>query len=269
MYKHFPQKYPNKDQLVIVKIDSHDEFGINVFLLEYGNILAKILFAEVSRARISNMKTKFRIGDKLCCQVVDVDIEKGFIDLTRKNILEDEKKMAEEKYKKNKKIINIVNSFLNKNDIKYEEFMNKTIWCLNRDNYYDSIKDAFAENNLNIFNDFKLEGELQKEFISYLKNKLKSTPQMVRSIFSLKYYGAGGIETIKTIIIDAKRINDTKKQININALKLPEFVIHGLTSNCNEVIEIIEKILNSINETSKSLKGCEFNLIKAPYVLDN
>jgi translation initiation factor 2 subunit 1 len=73
----YDQKYPEVDDLVMVKVKQIDELGAYVSLLEYNNIEGMILLSELSRRRIRSINKLIRVGRNEAVVVVRVDKDKG------------------------------------------------------------------------------------------------------------------------------------------------------------------------------------------------
>ena len=82
----YRNEWPEKDELVMVMIRDVNEDGAYVQLLEYNNREALILASSVTRKRVKNVKRLLKMGTQDCMQVISVDKEGGFIDLSRRTV---------------------------------------------------------------------------------------------------------------------------------------------------------------------------------------
>lgn len=73
----YEEKYPEVDQIVMVKVTQIAEMGAYVSLLEYNNIEGMILLSELSRKRIRSINKLIKVGRKEVVTVLRVDKEKG------------------------------------------------------------------------------------------------------------------------------------------------------------------------------------------------
>ena len=86
----FEKKFYNKTlpiigELVYTRISNVTEYGINV-VLPYSDTEAMIMINEVSRKVSSNLQKKYKVGSSFVCRVVNVDKNKNFIDLTKRQV---------------------------------------------------------------------------------------------------------------------------------------------------------------------------------------
>jgi translation initiation factor 2 subunit 1 len=72
----YEQKFPEVDDVVMVKVTSIAEMGAYVRLLEYDGIEGMILLSELSRRRIRSIHKLIRVGRDECVVVLRVDKEK-------------------------------------------------------------------------------------------------------------------------------------------------------------------------------------------------
>ena len=82
----YRNEWPEKDELVTVLIRDVNEDGAYVQLLEYNNREALILASSVTRKRVKNVKKLLKLGTQDYMQVISIDKEGGFIDLSKRTV---------------------------------------------------------------------------------------------------------------------------------------------------------------------------------------
>jgi translation initiation factor 2 subunit 1 len=80
----YEKEFPEKGDIVIVKVKRVAEMGAYVSLLEYSGLEGMILMSELSKRRIRSVKKIVRVGRHEVVLVLRVDKEKGYIDLSKK-----------------------------------------------------------------------------------------------------------------------------------------------------------------------------------------
>ncbi|KAE8683809.1 putative methyltransferase PMT23-like isoform X1 [Hibiscus syriacus] len=85
--------------------------GAYVSLLEYNNIEGMILFSELSRRRIRSVSSLIKVDRTEPVMVLRVDKEKGYIDLSKRRVGEDDIQACEERYNKSKLVHSIMRHF--------------------------------------------------------------------------------------------------------------------------------------------------------------
>ena len=128
----YKNKYPDKDELVMVNVRQIAEIGSYVHLLEYNNTQGLILRSELSRRRIRSINKLVRVGRNEVVVVIRVDKEKGFIDLSKRRVSAQEIIECEEKFARGKMVNGILRhtaEILNfTTDQQLEELYEKTAW---------------------------------------------------------------------------------------------------------------------------------------------
>jgi translation initiation factor 2 subunit 1 len=87
----YEEKYPTSGDVIMARWNRVDNAtGAYVLLLEYNNIEALIVFSEFTNKRTRQVHKLIKIGKNTSKKepllVIEVDDEKGFIDLSRKRV---------------------------------------------------------------------------------------------------------------------------------------------------------------------------------------
>lgn len=104
----YEAKYPEVDMAVMIQVKSMADSGAYVSLLEYNNIEGMILFSELSRRRIRSISSLIKVGRIEPVMVLRVDKEKGYIDLSKRRVSEEDISACEERYNKSKLVHSIM-----------------------------------------------------------------------------------------------------------------------------------------------------------------
>ncbi|KAJ1428615.1 Translation initiation factor 2, alpha subunit [Sesbania bispinosa] len=93
----YEAKYPEVDMAVMIQVKNIADMGAYVSLLEYNNIEGMILFSELSRRRIRSVSSLIKVGRIEPVMVLRVDKEKGYIDLSKRRVSEEDIQACEER----------------------------------------------------------------------------------------------------------------------------------------------------------------------------
>lgn len=77
-------RFPEVDDLVMVKVNRIADLGAYVSLLEYNNMEGMILLSELSKRRFRSVNKLIRVGRHEVVMVLRVDPKKGYIDLSKR-----------------------------------------------------------------------------------------------------------------------------------------------------------------------------------------
>ncbi|KAK8549728.1 hypothetical protein V6N13_073507 [Hibiscus sabdariffa] len=119
----YEAKYPEVDMAVMIQVKNIADMGAYVSLLEYNNIEGMILFSELSRRRIRSVSSLIKVGKTEPVMVLRVDKEKGYIDLSKRRVSEEDIQACEERYNKSKLVHSIMRHVAETLDIDLEEKM--------------------------------------------------------------------------------------------------------------------------------------------------
>jgi translation initiation factor 2 alpha subunit (eIF-2alpha) len=203
----YKKKIPNVDEIIIGKIDKITELGIDVILPEYDNIKGYISYSEVSRKKKFNVNKILTVGKDVHLIVINVDIEKGYIDLSKRTINEEEIKLFDEKYKKYMHLYSIFKYIYHRyyqlksitNEKEFDNFLNNTLWKYQEKYDNELILEKITNSDtimelLNLTNEYEtLNIEKLKEVVNdYIRTKIilvKPAKEIVFNLFSLEING--------------------------------------------------------------------------------
>lgn len=92
----------------MIQVISIGDVATHVALLEYNNVEGMILLSDLSRRRIRSVGSLIRVGRIEPAMVLRVNAEKGYIDLSKKRLSEQDIQACEEKYSKSKLVHSIM-----------------------------------------------------------------------------------------------------------------------------------------------------------------
>lgn len=104
----YESRYPEVDMAVMIQVKNIADMGAYVSLLEYNNIEGMILFSELSRRRIRSISSLIKVGRIEPVMVLRVDNERGYIDLSKRRVSEEDIQTCEERYNKSKLVHSIM-----------------------------------------------------------------------------------------------------------------------------------------------------------------
>uniref|UniRef100_M8BTU8 Eukaryotic translation initiation factor 2 subunit alpha n=1 Tax=Aegilops tauschii TaxID=37682 RepID=M8BTU8_AEGTA len=106
--------------------------GAYVSLLEYNNIEGMILFSELSRRRIRSISSLIKVGRQEPSMVLRVDRDKGYIDLSKRRVSEEEAATCEDRYNKSKLVHSIMRHAADTLGVDLEPLYQRIAWPLYR-----------------------------------------------------------------------------------------------------------------------------------------
>jgi translation initiation factor 2 subunit 1 len=126
-----PKELPEKGELVVCTVEKAKGFGAFVALEEHPGKRGFIHIKEVAPGWVKNIRDYVREGQRIVCKVMDIDVSKGYVDLSLKRVNDHQRRETIQTWKneqKARKLLEMVAEKVGKNiDTCYEEFGNDLI----------------------------------------------------------------------------------------------------------------------------------------------
>lgn len=215
MVYYYKKKLPSIDDIVVAKVEKISELGIEVTLNEYNGIRGFINCGEVSRKKKVNFNKLLTVGKDILLNVIQVDEKKGFIDLSKRTIGDDDIKSFNEKHKLHIYLYNIFKHVYMKlkntekldkiNDVELYNFMCISLFQLQTvfENEYMCEKIVLKDFNLEIIESINFDIlkysslDIKKIIDEYIDNKINRTKPELTETIKLMTYSSNGLEELK------------------------------------------------------------------------
>lgn len=162
--------------MVMVKVTKVEENATYVSLLEYNNIEGMITPNELTKIMKQNVQKALRVGKLEVVRVLRVDTQKGFIDLSKKKVNDNEISIIRDRYANSKTINSILWAIKEKCNVPVEKLYETIVWPISKQKKltkelkesnepkYNHPIEAFtlALNDPTIFDHLNLDPELKK-----------------------------------------------------------------------------------------------------------
>jgi translation initiation factor 2 alpha subunit (eIF-2alpha) len=264
----YKNKFPIKDDYVKVRITSEDIdcHGYHAELLEYNKIEAFMPLSHISKKRRIRSKKQLVDIDKIMfLQVIEVNKEKGYIDLSKKHIDVDLEGQAEIDFDYSQKLLELGYSvyilyrdYLNESNTTYDDeiiketVITETIWNLydtfKRGNYkvlYEDILDNIDILWIDYFNETTFDEVFKARCLKSLINRMKVDETCLEYIFSIYCLEEDAVSTLKDIL------NVVHDKISLTINSPPKYRIISSGIIIEDVKERIENFVEEIKERSK------------------
>ena len=223
----YEDEFPTLDDIVFVKFNNFDEMknGL-VSLVEYSNIEGMLQPSEINKKRNVRPEKILKKGQIYPCVVVNVDKNKGHVDLSYIKVTSEEKEKYMLKYISLEKIVNLGKDISYMYTKSKQEDKNENKDTNNKNNNQEDM-DSIFENTL--YHIFK-KNPLKTTDMDSLYNKLLEFP---KEIFKFN-------KSIETSFIDdiIKNINDRTKSTETTI-----DTVFNMTIIEEDAVSIIKKLL--------------------------
>jgi len=255
----YTNKFPEVDDVVMVKVRSIAEMGAYVTLSEYNNIEGMILLSELSRRRIRSIQKLIRVDRSECVVVLRVDKEKGYIDLSKRRVSGEEARKCEEKFNKGKAVNTILKHVAMVEKVDVEMLYEKTAWMLEKKHKgkmtaYDAFRLAVTEKP-EIFEEFDLEPSLKAKVIDQIQKRLTPQAVKIRSDIEITCYEYEGVEAVKAALRAGIACSTEELPVKINLIAPPNYVVTTISLDKDKGIALLNTAIEKITEVITAKKG--------------
>ncbi|CAI5954756.1 unnamed protein product [Closterium sp. NIES-64] len=271
----YEAKFPEVEQVVMVQVKNIADMGAYVSLLEYNNIEGMILLSELSRRRIRSISSLIKVGRQEPVMVVRVDKQKGYIDLSKRRVSEEEVAACEEKYNKSKMVHSIMRHVAETSGVDVEELYTNVTWPL-----YRKYGHAFEAFKLVVTDPDAVLGGLTKEItetgedgkevkrevpampedvkanlIANIRRRMTPQPLKIRADIELKCFHYDGVLHIKDAMRRAEQESEEDCAVRIVLVAPPLYVLTTFTLAKDKGIAVLERAIRAASEEIDKHKG--------------
>lgn len=249
--------------------------GAYVALLEYNNIEGMILFSELSRRRIRSISSLIKVGRIEPVMVLRVDKEKGYIDLSKRRVSEEDISACEERYNKSKLVHSIMRHVAETMGIDLEDLYIHVGWPLYRKYGHafeafklvvsdpDSILNSLTREVKEIGPDGKevtkvapaISEEVKDALVKNIRRRMTPQPLKIRADIEMKCFQFDGVLHIKEAMRKAEAAGNVDCPVKIKLVAPPAYVLNTQTLDKEQGIAILTKAIAACTEEIERHKG--------------
>jgi len=259
---------PEPDELVMVRVNSIDDMGVMCSLLEYNDLEGFLPLSEISRKRMRSVLRHVRVGQKQVLQVLRVDTERGYVDLSKKYVGAVEKEAGSNKFEKGKHVHSIAKRLAEITHQPTKATFDKLIFPLyNQTRHpYEAFKSLVSEDE-DIFHGIvedvteETRGQLKK----IVHQRMAVQPVKLGSQIEVTCYSFAGIEDIKRALHAGLDASDGQ-EVKIQLISSPLYLVWIQTVDEEKGKKLLEQVINAVKEDITS-SGGNLTIVKEPQAI--
>ncbi|MCX8190093.1 MAG: translation initiation factor IF-2 subunit alpha [Candidatus Diapherotrites archaeon] len=189
-------KWPEPNEIVVIKITKVLPYGAFADLLDYPNVQGFVHISQVASRWIKNIRNHVRPNQLRAAQVIRADKEKLQVDLSLVKVSESQQKAKIEEWEQSKRAKKILEIFAKQRKMSFDIAWKKIAEPL--ESRHGSLMNAFQE--ALITGKSALEGipeELVEPFAEHIKKSITVPEKEVSKVVKIKSYEADAILKIK------------------------------------------------------------------------
>jgi translation initiation factor 2 subunit 1 len=247
------QGLPDESELVLCTVTKIYPHCVFANIDDFENKQGMIHISEISPGRIRNINDYVRVGKKVICKVLKIDLERGHIDLSLRRVSEGQKKEKAELIKKDQKaekIVEFVAQQLKTDKEKLHEEL------LSKSTEYPSLHDLFEDFIVDesVLTELKLPKNIYDKLAEVIRQRIKPPEVEIEGEIRLKSFGPEGVDIVKDILVSAAKIDSVKIKYKGGG----SYAITVIYDNYKDAEKIMEKATDLIEQKAKK-QDCEFS----------
>ncbi|XP_010915882.1 eukaryotic translation initiation factor 2 subunit alpha homolog isoform X2 [Elaeis guineensis] len=271
----YEARYPEVDMAVMIQVKNIADMGAYVSLLEYNNIEGMILFSELSRRRIRSVSSLIKVGRQEPVMVLRVDREKGYIDLSKRRVSEEDIQACEERYNKSKLVHSIMRHVAETLDLDLEDLYIHVGWPLYRKYGHafeafklivmdpDSVLDSLTREVKEVGPDGQevtkivpaMTPEVKDALVKNIRRRMTPQPLKIRADIEMKCFQFDGVLHIKEAMRKAEAAGNDDCPVKIKLVAPPLYVLTTQTLDKEQGISILNNAVKACTEEIDHHKG--------------
>lgn len=251
------QDLPESGEIVLTTVTKIMDHGVYVKLDEYNGIQGFLHISEIAPGWIRSINKFVKMGEKKVLLVKRVNPERKDIDLSLKQVSNDQKKkklLDVKRFEKSKAFLQNVKEKPGITDLELEH-LEESLYTK-----YDSIYHAFidiARNGIIVIKDLKLPKKILDALEEVCKN-IKIPSVEIRGILEITSNRSDGIKLIKKTLLNVMEKKDTgnkNAKVEISYLGAPKYRISVISQDFKSAEKELKPALVKIQQTIEKKGG--------------
>jgi len=249
------QGMPQEAELVLCTVTKIYPHCVFANIDDYENKQGMIHISEISPGRIRNIHDYVKLGKKIICKVLKIDIQKGHIDLSLRRVSEGQRREKAELIKKQQKAEKIVEFVAGQLKTDKEKLHQDLLQKSSQD--YDTLHDLFEdfimdEEALKVL---KLDKKVYDALAEVIRQRIKPPEVEIEGEVTLRSYAPDGVEVVKKMLVAA---DATDEAINIRYKGGGVYLLNVKLDNYKDAEKIMDKATDLL-EKEADKNDCEYS----------
>merc|ERR1711991_621663 len=256
------------DEVVMVKILNVTDLGATCCLLEYNDIEGFIASSDYSRKRIRSVKKLMRVGKQEVLQVLRVDEEKGYVDLSKKLLMPKDIEECSERYEKSKIVKGILRRLAetrNENvSVPYEAFG----WAMfegDEGHAFDVLQSSLLDGS--VLERYKVPEEYREPLLAIVRHRMSTNPIKVEAEINLTCFGRDGVDALKASLIAGREVGTEETPITVTVKASPCYCLSATNIDKSVATELVNKAIEAVKASIATSPSGAMEIKSAPKVI--
>jgi translation initiation factor 2 subunit 1 len=238
---------PDRGEIVLCTVREITPHGIYVDLDEYNNMNGFLHISEISTGWVRNIERVAKPQQKLVLKVIRAEKSRREVDLSLRQVTNEEKRTKLIQWKQNEKAVTImemVKRKLSMNDKQFGEIVVKLE--AEYGSLYESLE-AASKKGEKALATLDMPPAIAKEIVEAAKEKISAPKYEVGAIVEITSKAADGIQQIKEALDEATGASSTA-EINITYVGAPRYRLRVIADDYKQADKVMNTVLERIQE---------------------
>lgn len=258
----YENKYPKNEDLVMVRVRTVESLAAYVNLIEYedadgpvGGREGMVLLSELSRRRIRSIAKLIRVGRDEVVQVLRVDEEKGYVDLSKRKVVRDDVPDFEDKFNKAKAVHSILRHVAETCKVVLEDLYTNIAWPLYRSHghAHEAFKASISDPDA-VFGKIDMPDNIRESLYKDIRRRMAAQPIKFRADIEVTCFTAEGIDAIKAALFAGMK-SCPKQDIQVRLLAPPRYVLFTTMYDRQRGVAVLQNAIDVIKQEISERQG--------------
>jgi len=265
-FRFYENDFPETDEIVMVRVDRLTETFAYVQLLEYNNLEGIIQFSELSKTRLKSPLKFLKVGKQDEMQVLRVDEEKGYVDLTMKHLNKADEEECQERFRQSKAVDSILRHISVTHRQPLEMLYRNIAWPLARNEKYshplEALKSSIKEDT-SVLDELQLDPDIKKELLRVITRRFQKDNFKTQAQIEITCFGRDGI---KAIISALQAAQDSAKDIpiQVSIISSPLYLLEVICKSAEDGITTLTTAIEVARIQIEKHSGGSLNIKVQP-----
>jgi len=246
--------FPEVGEILMCTVKKVLFHSVFVYLDEYEGAEGMLHISEVAPGRIRNIRDYVKEGKKIICKVLDVNKEKGHIDLSLRRVNKAQRRNKVRDYKQEQKAEKLLENVGRKLKLSIKEMYDKAGYIMIKK--FGTLSDCFysiIDNQIDLVSELGIESKIAEKIVSVVKEKIRPVEVVVSGIISVSDSHSDGIDRIKKVLKGMKEFKSYGAKIVY--ISAPKYSIKITAVDYKTAEERIEEIIMFGTQRIKEIGG--------------
>lgn len=239
--------FPEFGEIVLCTVREITPHGIYVDLDEYAGIRGFLHVSEISTGWVRNIEKVAKPQQKLVLKVIRADRSRREIDLSLRQVVNEERRNKLIEWKKKERavtIMNMVKKKLNLQDREFDELVSKLL-----DKFaslYEALE-AGAKRGEKVFVALEIPPAIATEIAEQAKEKIVPPRYEVGAIVEVTSRSSDGVQELKKVLISATHTS-SNAEISMTCVGAPKYRLRVVAGDYKQADKVMSAVIEKVKE---------------------